>query len=185
VLAYSLMPNHWHLVLYPRRGGVLSRYMQWVTTTHIRRWHAHRRSAGTGPVYQGRFKSFPAQSDDHALAVCRYAERNAVRAKLARRAQDWRWCSAAARGEGERPWLTARAKWPVDAPRDWLAWVNEPQTPAEQLALRRSVQRGTPFGDQRWVRVTANRLGIESTLRPVGRPRKQPADEGANAVGRK
>src|SRR5438874_1075913 len=72
LLAYCLMPNHWHLVIRPRRARLLSRYMQWVTTTHMRRWHAHRHSIGTGPVYQGRFKSFPVQDDAHLLVVCRY-----------------------------------------------------------------------------------------------------------------
>ena len=171
-LAYCLMPNHWHLVLWCRRDGVLSRYMQWVTTTHIRRWHARRNSAGTGPVYQGRFKSFPVQEDGHLLTVCRYAERNALRANLVRRAQDWRWCSASPRRD--RPWLLPRSGWPVAARRDWADWVNQPQTAAEEEALRRSVRRGAPFGDERWSRATAARLGIESALRPIGRPRKSP-----------
>ena len=170
LLAYCLMPNHWHLVLWCRRGGVLSRYMQWVTTTHIRRWHARRNSAGTGPVYQGRFKSSPVQEDGHLLTVCRYAERNALRAKQVRRAQDWRWCSASARRD--RPWLLPRARWPVAAPHDWAQWVNEPQTAAEEEALRHSVRRGAPFGDDRWSRATAVRLGIEASLHPIGRPHK-------------
>jgi putative transposase len=124
VLAYCLMPNHWHLVLFTRRDGVLSRYMQWLTTTHMRRWHGHRRSIGTGPVYQGRFKSFPAQADEHALTVCRYVERNPLRASLARRAQNWHWSSAANRPAPQRPWLTPRHRWPVEPPRDYLSPFN-------------------------------------------------------------
>ncbi len=81
------------LVLWPRRDGDLSRFMQWLTVVHVRRWHAHRHSGGTGQVYQGRFKSFPIQDDPHFLTVCRYVERNALRAKLVRRAEDWRWGS--------------------------------------------------------------------------------------------
>ena len=76
VLSYSLMPNHWHLILWPRRDGELSEYLRWVTVTHTQRSHAHHHTSGTGPLYQGRFKSFPVESDEHLLTVCRYAERN-------------------------------------------------------------------------------------------------------------
>src|SRR6476659_5267747 len=79
LVAYCLMPNHWHLVLWPAKDGELSRFMQWLTVTHMRRWHAHRGSTGEGPVYQGRFKSFPVQADPHLLIVARYVERNALR----------------------------------------------------------------------------------------------------------
>ena len=89
LLAYTLMPNHWHLpprpvfdVVWPRKDGELSRFVGWLTLTHTQRWHACRQSTGSGHVYQGRFKSFPIQEDDHFYAVARYVERNAVRAGL-------------------------------------------------------------------------------------------------------
>lgn len=92
-LAYCMMPNHWHLVVWPREDGDLSHFMAWVTLTHTQRWHAHRHTAGSGHLFQGRFKSFPVQTDEHLLTVCRYVERNALRAGLVRRAEDWRWSS--------------------------------------------------------------------------------------------
>ena len=60
LLSYLVMPNHWHFVVWPRKDGELSTWAQWLTVTHVRRWHAHHHSAGTGPVYQGRFKKAPA-----------------------------------------------------------------------------------------------------------------------------
>jgi putative transposase len=93
VLAYCLMPNHWHLALLPEEDGQLSEFLRLVTVTHTQRYRAHYHTAGTGPVYQGRFKSFPIQQDPHLLTVCRYIERNALRAKLVARAELWRWCS--------------------------------------------------------------------------------------------
>src|SRR5208282_2122162 len=90
-LAYCLMPNHFRLLLWPRGDRGLSQFMQWLTLTHNQRWHAHQHTAGSGHLYQGRFKSFPVQSDDHFLTVCRYVERNALRAGLAERAEDWPW----------------------------------------------------------------------------------------------
>ena len=87
LLAYCLMPNHWHLVVWPRKDNELSKFLGWLTLTHTQRWHAHRDSAGTGHLYQGRFKSFPIQQDEHLYAVARYVERNALRANLVRRAE--------------------------------------------------------------------------------------------------
>ena len=66
------------------------RFTGWLTLTHTQRWHAHRQSTGSGHVYQGRFKSFPVQDDDHFCTVSRYVERNALRANLVERAEDWR-----------------------------------------------------------------------------------------------
>jgi putative transposase len=176
LLAYCVMPNHFHFLLWPRADGDLSHFMRWLTVTHTQRWHAHHRTAGTGHVYQGRFKSFPVQSDEHFLTVCRYVERNALRANLVQRAEDWRWGSLWARrakDDGDRPALTP---WPIARPRDWTTRVNRPFGPKEEEALRRSIQRGQPFGSASWQAAVAARLGLESVLRPRGRPRKKPRD---------
>jgi putative transposase len=171
-LAYCLMPNHWHLVLWPRQDHDLSRFMAWVTLTHTQRWHAHRGSAGAGHLYQGRFKSFPVQTDEHFLTVCRYIERNPLRAKLVERAEEWRWSSLWRRKQKDRKkGAVFLSDWPVSRPRCWMEWVNEPQTDMELKALRRSVSRGRPFGSEDWARRTAQRLGLEGTFRPRGRPR--------------
>jgi len=61
LLAWCVMPNHWHLVLWPRGDGDLSEFMRWLSVTHTQRWHAAHHTSGTGPLYQGRFKSFPIQ----------------------------------------------------------------------------------------------------------------------------
>jgi putative transposase len=173
VIAYCLMRNHWHLVLLPRRDGRLSAFMQRLTVTHMRRWHAHQDSAGTGPVYQGRFKSFPIEQDDHLLTVCRYVERNALRAGIVRRARNWPWCSMAKRQLAEPPpWLLPPARWPVTMPADWESWVDRAQTPAEIEALRRSVNRGTPYGSPGWQLRVARRLKLESSLRDPWRPKR-------------
>ena len=93
ILAYCLMPNHWHLVLYPRADGDLSKFVQRVTLTHTQRYHSKTRTVGYGHVYQGRYKSLPVESDSHFLALVRYVERNARRAALVKRAEDWPWSS--------------------------------------------------------------------------------------------
>lgn len=91
LFAYCLMPNHFHMVLMPERGRELSRWMQWLMTSHVRRYHKHYGSSGH--VWQGRFKSFMVQEDVHLLMVLRYIEGNPVRAKMVSSAKEWKWSS--------------------------------------------------------------------------------------------
>jgi putative transposase len=170
---YCEMPNHFHLVLWPRGDGELSRFMQWLTMTHTQRWHAHRHSTGHGHLYQSRFKSFAIQQDEHFLSVCRYVERNPLRANLVRRAQDWPYSSMAARLDKEHVLAGRLCEWPVERPRDWVNLVNQPQNEDEVAALKRAMEREQPFGSEQWALRTARRLGVESSLRPRGRPRKE------------
>ena len=173
ILAYCIMPNHWHMVLWPR-DGELGKFVQRLTTTHVRRWHLYRHSVGNGHLYQGTYKSFPVQDDNHFLAVCRYVEQNPLRANLVEKAEDWRWSSLGLRTAGildsTRPVLS---EWPVPRPADWLSLVNQSVTGQELEGLRLSAQRGRPFGNESWQTWIAKRLGLEPTLHSRGRPRKE------------
>jgi len=172
LLAYCVMPNHWHLVVWPKHDGELSEFVGWLTLTHTQRWHAFRQSTGSGHLYQGRFKSFPVQEDEHLYTVARYAERNALRANLARRAEQWRWGSLYRWLRGSAEDRRLLAAWPVPRPAGWVAHVNAPQTDAELIALRRCVNRGSPYGGESWSERAIPSLGLESTIRPRGRPKK-------------
>lgn len=172
LLAFCLMPTHWHFVLWPRHDGELTAFLRWLTLTHAVRWHTHYHTLGSGHLYQGRFKSFPVASDEHLYTLLRYVERNPVRANLVERAEHWRWSSLRLRqSDPERAarWLHT---WPVPEPPDWPAHVNGPQTEAEVAALRQAVVRGCPYGPTDWSAEVVRRLGLEHTLRPRGRPKK-------------
>ena len=167
------MPNHFHLLLWPRNDGDLSRWMQWFTTAHVRRYHAH--YGTSGHVWQGRFKAFPIQKDGHLLTVLRYVERNPLRADLVDRAEDWPWSSLRWWYQSNRAAApSCLHPGPVDRPRRWVAEVNRPMAEAEMDALRRCVNRGAPWGRPAWQVRTAARLGLEHALRPRGRPPKKP-----------
>jgi putative transposase len=132
LVAYCVLPNHFHLVVGPIDPDRLSQLMHWVCTTHARRWHGHRKSIGQGPVYQGRFKAFAVQEAGVLVRVCRYVERNALEAGLVRRAQDWPWCSLSdrLRPTAELPLVTT----PFLEHQGWIDYVNAPLTLAERLA---------------------------------------------------
>ena len=173
ICAYCLMPNHWHLVLWPQQDGELPAFMQRLTITHVTRWQKHRGQVGYGHVYQARYKCFPVGSDEYFYQVVRYVERNALRADLVRGADQWRWSSLWRRLHGTREQRSLLSAWPVPLPRDWLGWVNRAETEAELEALRRSVNRSRPYGSEQWVERVVSTLGLEWTIRPRGRPRKE------------
>ena len=173
ICSYCVLANHWHFVTWPKRDRELSEFFRWLTHTHAMRWRVAHHTVGFGPLYQGRFKSFPIQSDDESfLLVCRYVERHALSAGLVRRAEDWRWSSLWARSHGSEALRRALCDWPVVRPRNWVERVNTPITSRELERLRSSASRGRPFGSNAWVRAAVARLGLQHTVRPEGRPRK-------------
>ncbi len=103
----------------------------------------------------------------------RYVERNALRANMVARAEEWSW-SSLRRGDRDDPTFPILSQWPLPRPADWLEIVNHPQSEAELKDLRQCVHRGSPFGNATWTAETAKKLRIESTLRSRGRPRKEP-----------
>lgn len=172
ICAYILMPNHWHLVLWPINDGELSTFMHRVTVTHTARWRLHNGSRGEGHLYQGRYKSFPAESDDHYLTVVRYVERNALRARLVERAEDWPFSSLWRRDARLATGDSLLSAGPLERSDAWIEHVNESERAEQVESIRASIQRGSPYGTERWRKTTASKLGIESSLRARGRPRK-------------
>lgn len=169
LLHYALMPNHFHFVVWPETPDALPVHMRWLMNAHVRQYHQHYGTCGTGHIYQGRYKNFPVQTGRHLLTVARYVEANPLRARLVDRAERWRWSSVSTDVTVERPRLTAG---PVACPENWLEWVNTGVERQALKALRLSVRRGRPFGEEQWVAEVAEIFGLDFTIRPPGRPRK-------------
>ncbi len=173
ILAWCLMRNHWHFVLWPREEGEITAFIRWLSHTHAMRWHVAHGTVGRGHLYQGRFKAFPIQEDEHFLSVCRYVERNALSAGAVKRAQDWRWGSLRARLEGHESLRSLLSAWPVERPPHWTRFVNRLITQREAEAIQTSIARNRPYGDERWQEEQAKQLGLSHTMRREGRPRKR------------
>ncbi len=169
IFAYCLMPNHFHFVLSPCRANSLSRLMQWLLTSHVRRYHKH--YGTSGHVWQGRYKSFLIKEDEHLLTVVRYVEGNPVRAGLVSSANDWPYSSHRERIGNKINRIVVYS--PVDLPSDWANYVDTPLTDRELDKLNQSVNRQTPFGNSEWQKKMSQIYGLEHTLRPRGRPRKK------------
>jgi putative transposase len=188
LFGYTLMTNHFHLLLQPDAGQSISRILQSLTVAHT--WRYHRRHRSVGHVWQGRFKSPVIQDDEHLLTVLRYVEANPLRAGMVADLKDYPWTSYAAHGLGQTDALVSEAPvWvalgATEAARQefWRKWVHEPLTERELAALRRSVTSGRPFGSESWVKAIGLRMGLPLTPTPTrrGRPRKhQPRETTEN-----
>jgi putative transposase len=154
------MPNHFHFVIESSHHRSLSQFMQWLLTSHVRRYHTHYGSSGH--IWQGRFKSFPVQRDEHLQTVLCYVLQNPVRSGLAASVNDWPWSSWCHRELAD--------PCPVEVGANWITKIDEPLSTLQLTSIRESVNRQRPFGEIDWQTRIARLFGLESTIRPRGRP---------------
>lgn len=171
LLAYCVMPNHWHLVLHPEADGDLQMFMSWLSNTHTRRWHIAKNTVGQGHLYQGRYKSFLCEQDQHLLNVLRYVESNAKTANLVKLAEQWKWSSAWRREFGTTKQKKLLNIWPTTMPKNYLSVLNKPLTIKEEEKLAISEEKSVPYGNDIWVDKIVTKFEIKQVLRGVGRPR--------------
>jgi putative transposase len=143
LVEYCLMPNHFHLLLWPERDDDLARYLRWVTGVHGQRWRRDRETQGKGAVYQGRYRWVAVQDDVHLDAVRRYIVQNPVRAGLVRDVSLWPWSSAAEIVLGQRPTLTTMSP-PTSQPPNQLLDDAVARCITDSLSARRA------FGSAQW-----------------------------------
>jgi len=172
ILAYSLMPTHFHLVLFPKNDGDLSDFMKRITVTHTQRYRVITDTVGEGPLYQGRYKSFIIQDDKHLLTVLRYVERNPLTARLVKNILEWKYGSIYRRYKGTQKEKRILSAWVCDEPEEYLQFLEQPITEKEYERIMQSETKGVPFGDEEYVLTTAKKYNLESTLRSKGRPNK-------------
>lgn len=172
ILAYSIMPNHFHLVLYPENNGDLSSFMKRVTATHTQRYRTATQTVGEGPLYQGRYKSFIIQNNIHLFTVLRYVERNPLTAQLVQNVLEWRYGSVYRRYKGTEKEKMLLSPWVCDEPKDYIQFLSHPLTAKEIEKIAQSEIKGTPFGDDNYTLTMVKKYNLGSTLRKKGRPNK-------------
>ena len=166
VIGFDLMPNHEHLLLWPEDDKAISAYMKWLTGTHALQHRSKYGTTGSGHVYQGRFSCFPVQTETYYYTCLSYVEGNALRAGLVERAEHWPWSSLYERVHGG----CILTPGPLQLPENWLDIVNIGPNAVELSDLRVCARGGRPYGQTEWTERAAARHGIESRVRPRGRP---------------
>ena len=173
LLAWCLMPNHWHFVVRPEEDGQMGKFFAWLTQKHVIRHHRSLGTVGEGSLYQGRYKSYMVSSDAYCLTCLRYVERNPLAAGLVDSAEQWPWSSAAYRAGWNTGVLSGlMSDPPVDLPPEWIGVVNRGLSEMELHMVESSLKSGRPFGDSAWVVRTCQRHGLRQTLNDRGRPKK-------------
>ena len=168
ILAYCIMRNHFHLLLWPEIGADLPEFMQLLMNKHIRGYLRHYPPTSPGHLYQGRYTNSLVEGGKSFLAVARYVEANALTAGIVKRAQDYPWSSASPfANDPERPVL---AEWPVPKPHDWGTYLNLRAPKSERERIQASASRGAPYGSDDWVQRVVKSYELEHTLRKPGRP---------------
>lgn len=171
ILAYCVMPNHFHIVIKTKEDGQMSLFMKWFTQTHASRWHAKNKTHGSGSLYQGRYKSFIIQDDQHLFTVLRYVERNPVTAKLVTKPLNWKYSSVYRRYEGDTEKKKLLTPWAIEEPVDYLDILTQPMTAKEIDRLEQSERKSTPYGDEEYVLSAIEQYGLKATTRNSGRPK--------------
>jgi REP-associated tyrosine transposase len=165
VWAYCLMPNHVHLILRPADEDGLRAALGEAHRRYTR--HVNFREGWRGFLWQGRFASFP-MDERYLLACARYVELNPVRARLARRARNWRWSSAWAHLAGKDDDLVRVAPLLALAP-DWAAFLAGGLAEVDHKAIRRCERTGRPLGSDAFLARLERKLA-----RPLARQKPGP-----------
>jgi len=172
LLAYCLMPNHFHLVLYPQTDEEIKKFMHWLTLTHTQRWHANTKTIGYGHLYQGRYKSFIVENDSYLWTVLAYVERNPLRVKLVRSLKNWKWSSYYKRSHGTLLQKKLLATDSITWPRNYEELLTITEEKEKVDIIRNSINRGKPYGSISWTDKVLKKFGLEITERRRGRPKK-------------
>lgn len=161
ICAFCLMPNHWHLVLWPQTEVDTTPFMHWVSAVHAMRLRRRSKTVGCGHVYQDRFRSLPVESGIYYWNLVKYVEGNALRAGLVDRAEDWKWSSLADRTSADPRILLAN---PLELPSEWARWVNTGWSESELAVLHQSAEKGRPYGSSSWVAEQAFKVRVTAPL---------------------
>ena len=152
----------------PNKPEELSKFMQWLLTSHVRRYHKHYETSGH--IWQGRYKSFIIQKENYLLTAIKYVEGNPVRAGMVNSARNWLWSSHKETTNERTKLLVNKA--PIELNKDWTKYVDEVWDDIELKRIHQSINRQSPYGELKWQAKIVEELGLESTVRPRGRPKK-------------
>jgi len=143
ILAFCVMPNHWHFLLWPGNENEIPKFIHRLTTTHSVRRRRATNSVGFGHVYQHRYHSFLVDSESYYFKVIHYIEANPLRAGLVSSAKDWAWSSLMERRSAADQSIIDSG--PLVLPPDWDELVDEPLDLDVLQRIRSGFQQRKPI----------------------------------------
>jgi len=173
IVAYCIMPNHFHLILHPKEDGDIQKFMQWLTLTHTQRLHAKNKTIGHGHIYQGRYKSFIVDDDDYLKTLLLYVEQNPLRAGLVKNLRNWKWGSYYVRNYGNSEKKKMLSIHHYQITQNYNENINIKFSKEKLQSIGNSITRSKPYGSASWTEKIVKKFDLESAIRGVGRPRKK------------
>ena len=171
ILAYCLMGNHIHILAVPKRETSLAKGIGGTNLLYTQ--YINRKYKRSGRLWQNRFFSTVVEEEPYLWAVARYIERNPVRAKLVKKAEDYLWSSAKAHVLGikdnvlsEESWLDERG---LKSYREFL----REEDAGIDASIRRSTSTGRPLGSERFIKKLEKILGRDIFPKKGGRPKRK------------
>ncbi len=171
ILAYSLMPNHVHLLIKPNKDNSLAKAMQGISLCHTQR--INRKYQRTGRLWECRYHSSIIDKDSYLWNVMRYIEQNSVRAGLVKRPEDYKWSSARAHILGAKdPLISTREILELGDLSRYKDYIRNECTTLELDTIRRMTQQGFPLGSIEFQRKIESIIKRKIIPCPRGRPSK-------------
>lgn len=167
IWAYCLMDTHFHLLLEPMDSKGLGECLHGVTLRYAQ--HFNRKYGRTGRLWENRYFSCPVDSDTYLWAVVSYIERNPVRAKMATRAEDWKWSSARTHTTGMPDKTISLFDWRESETPDYAKFLNEE---GNNSHIRKATSTGRPYGSPVFLEILERQLGRSLKQKKGGRPPK-------------
>jgi putative transposase len=87
IIAYCLMPNHYHFLLRQESDLPLSKFIGVLFNAYAQA--VNKQQARSGSLFEGRFRHRRIDREDYLTHLCRYIHLNPVKAQLAQQPQDW------------------------------------------------------------------------------------------------
>ena len=138
VIAYALMPNHYHILIQAVQNGNISKCMHWINGNYAK--YFNKRYERVGHLWQDRYFAKEINAGRQLGTVWRYVEQNACRAKLVSSPELWPWTSAYIRANNMTvSHLIEPSWWGSAIMKEW--WSDELLDQATIDKIRRSVQR--------------------------------------------
>lgn len=174
--AYVLMPNHVHLLLTGHESGAASIFMKALGQRYSQ--YFNRTRGRSGPMWEGRFRSSPVESERYLITLYRYVEMNPVRAGLVRLPHEYRWSSFHHNALGvPMDFLTAHPAFvhlgisAEERVRAYLEYTATVTTDLELAIIRESIDANAALGSKGFVGGIERALGRPAGVGRRGRPR--------------